>query len=281
MLKNCKISGFADEINKSMEVQLEVMAELGQKYIELRSADGINVADLTAEKAEQLHGLLESRGVKVSALGSPIGKISITDDFEPHFEKFCHVVDLAKIFRTPYIRMFSFFMPEGEEPETYREEVFRRTAKMVDYAREHQVILLHENEKEIYGDTARRCLDLMEKFYGENYQCTFDFSNFVQCGQDTMEAYKMLKPYITYIHVKDALAENGEVVLPGDGAGNVREIMALLEESGFEGFLSLEPHLTDFAGLENLEKHMREKKEQDGIEAYKKAYERLLEICAE
>ncbi|MBS6195695.1 MAG: sugar phosphate isomerase/epimerase [Clostridiales bacterium] len=278
MINNCSISGFSDEINQSIKVQTEVLEELGQQYLELRSADGINVADLTAEQAEELWRFLDGRGIQVSAIGSPIGKISITEDFEEHFKKFCHVVSLAKIFHTPYIRMFSFFIPEGEEPEIYREEVLKRTARMADYAKKHQVILLHENEKEIYGDTAERCLDLMKNFYGENFQCTFDFANFVQCGQDTMEAYQMLKPYIAYIHVKDALAENGEVVLPGDGDGNVKEILRMLEQEGFEGFLSLEPHLVNFAGLENLERDAKERREKDGIEAYKKAYGRLLEI---
>lgn len=278
MLDKCQISGFADEINKDFEVQLAVLRELGQKYIELRSADGINVSGLTFGKADELFNEMSIDNVKVSSLGSPIGKIAITDDFEPHFEDFRHVVELAKRFSTRYIRMFSFYIPKGGEPEKYRDEVLARMKRMVDYAAEQDVVLLHENEKGIYGDNAERCLDLMKSFYGEHFQCVFDFANFVQCHQDTMEAYELLKPYIAYIHMKDARMSDGEVVLPGDGDGSVREILAQLDESGYEGFLSLEPHLVAFDGLDKLEKEAKERKLADGIEAYKSAYHRLEEL---
>lgn len=278
MLRDCSISGFADEINKDFDVQLTVLQELGQKYVELRSADGIGVAAISDEKAAELKAKMETAGIRVSSVGSPIGKIMITDDFEPHFETFRHVVELAKIWSVPYIRMFSFFIPEGEAPEKYKDEVFARMRRMVEYAKEQDVILLHENEKEIYGDIGSRCLELMEEFYGDHFKCVFDFANFVQCGQDTLEAFEMLKPYTAYIHVKDALAENGEVVLPGDGDGHVQEILAMLEAEGYQGFLSLEPHLVSFDGLDKLEREAKERKEQDGIAAYKRAYGRLTEL---
>lgn len=278
MLNNCQISGFADEIQKDFGVQLAVMQELGQKYVELRSADGVGVADFTMEQAKEIGKRMEAAGIKVSSVGSPIGKIKITDDFEPHFEKFCHVAELAKCWSVPYIRMFSFYIPEGEDPGKYREEVHRRLRRFVDYAEKQDVILLHENEKGIYGDTADRCLDLMKTFYGKHFQCVFDFANFVQCGQDTMEAYEILKPYITYLHVKDARMADGKVVLPGDGDGNVAEILSLLDEAGYDGVLSMEPHLVSFDGLDKLEKCETERLLQDGIEAYKMAYNRLKEL---
>ncbi len=278
MLKVCKISGFADEIDKSFDTQLDVLKELGQKYIELRSADGINIADMTEEKALELKASLQKAGIEVSALGSPVGKIKITEDFEPHFRQFEQVVKLAKLFGTPYIRMFSFYIPEGEEPEKYGTEVMERMSRLVEYAKEQGVVLLHENEKGIYGENAGRCKELMDAFYGENFGCTFDFANFVQCGQDTLEAYKVLEPYITYVHVKDAIKKDGEVVLPGDGNGNVTKIFGFLEQKGYQGFLSLEPHLFHFSGLEKLESGEIVKKEKNGIAAYKAAYHRLVEL---
>lgn len=278
MLKNCRISGFADEINKDFGVQLTVLKELGQEYIEFRSADGTGVADLTLEEAKELGNRMEEAGVHVSSVGSPVGKIKITEDFEPHFEKFRHVVELAKIWSVKNIRMFSFYIPEGEEPETYRDEVFARMKRMVDYAKEQDVVLLHENEKGIYGDTAPRCAKLMEAFYGDHFKCVFDFANFVQCHQDTMEAYELLKSYIAYIHIKDAKMADGEVVLPGDGDGNVEKILKILDGCGYEGFLSLEPHLVSFEGLDKLEQDVKERKIQDGVEAYKSAYRRLVTL---
>ena len=283
MLENCKISGFADEINEKLEIQLEVLPELGQKYIELRSADGINVADLTLDQAQEIKARMEAAGVRVSALGSPIGKIMITDEFEPHFEKFCHVVELAKLFETPYIRMFSFYLPQESDPAAYEGEVFDRIGKFVDYASANDTLLLHENEKDIYGAMAPECKKLMDTFYGDHFKAIFDFANFVQCGQDTLEAYEMLKSYIAYIHVKDALKSDQSVVPAGYGDGNVAVILKRLSASGFDGFLSLEPHLFEFEGFHALEKDgrsiaVKEKKVLSGLETFTIAHDALMKL---
>ena len=280
MLEKCRISGFADEIDQNFDEQIRVLSELGQKFLELRGADGIGVADLTMEKAEQLKEKMNAAGIGVSAIGSPIGKIGIQDAFEPHFESFRKIVELAHFFQTPYIRMFSFYLPGEEDPEKYREEVFERMEKLVAYAERENVILLHENEKGIYGAMADPCRKLFERFYGEHFQGIFDFANFVQCGQDTLEAYEMLEPYIRYFHVKDAIWENGEVVLPGQGDGNLREIFQRAAANGYEGFLSLEPHLFHFQGFDQLEQGSGAKKEGNGAMAFRAAHSSLLKLLA-
>ena len=275
ILTKCPVSCFADEIDVSVDKQIALLQELGIGWIEFRSGDGKGVADYTEKEAEMLMSRLSANGIRISAVGSPIGKIDITQDFEPHFETYRHIVELAGILDTSFIRMFSFFMPEGEEPDKFRDEVMRRMDRMVEYAAGRNVVLLHENEKGIYGDSAARCLDLMKLFYGDHFRCTFDFANFVQCGQDTMEAYEMLRPYISYIHVKDAMRESGDVVPAGTGDGNVAEIQNRLDEEGYAGFLSLEPHLADFAGLKSLEKEVKERGRTDGEEAFCTAYRAL------
>lgn len=275
ILTKCPVSCFADEIDVSVDKQIALLQELGIGWIEFRSGDGKGVADYTEKEAEMLMSRLSANGIRISAVGSPIGKIDITQDFEPHFETYRHIVELAGILDTSFIRMFSFFMPEGEEPDKFRDEVMRRMDLMVEYAAGRNVVLLHENEEGIYGDSADRCLDLMKLFYGDHFRCTFDFANFVQCGQDTMEAYEMLRPYISYIHVKDAMRESGDVVPAGTGDGNVAEILNRLNEEGYAGFLSLEPHLADFAGLKSLEKEVKERGRTDGEEAFCTAYRAL------
>ena len=278
MLEQCKITGFADEIDSSFAVQLRVLEELNQKYLELRGADGIGVADLTISKAQELKKQMQDKNIGVSAIGSPIGKIGITDDFAPHFESYKHIVELAQLFETPYIRMFSFYLPDNANPGDYKEQVFERMGKMADYAKQENVTLLHENEKGIYGAMAAECALLQKEFYGENFKAIFDFANFIQCNQDTQQAYEMLAPYIAYIHVKDAMRETGEVVLPGHGDGQLASIFSRLNDKGFVGYLSLEPHLFHFAGLDNLEKNPGAKKESNGILAYKAAHGSLLEL---
>ncbi len=278
MLVNTKITGFADEIDTDINKQVQLLGKLGITYLEFRSANGKNVADFTIEEAKELKKYLTEHKIQVSAIGSPIGKINITEDFEAHFEVYKRVVEIAKIMETPFIRMFSFFVPEGVAPELYNEEVYSRIERLVDYAKEHNVILLHENEKDIFGEKIQQCVNLMERFYGDHFKCTFDFANFVQAKQDTLEAYEQLQSYIEYIHIKDAILENGKVVPAGEGDGKLREILRMLDQRGYSGFLSLEPHLFEFDGLKNLEKNPGDSLLTDGEAAFIVAYQALINI---
>lgn len=281
-MNSITISGFADEIDANLSTQIEVMKRLGISHIEMRGVNGKGLVEYTLDEVKDIKKTLDREGIKLSAVGSPIGKIKITDDFEMHFELFKHTVEIAKIMETPFIRIFSFFIPENEKPAGYKEEVFRRLRRFVSYAKEHGIVLLHENEKEIYGDTASSCREIMEEFYCDNFKAVFDFANFVQCGQGTMEAYEMLKPYIAYIHIKDACAENGRVVLAGLGDGHVKVILKKLLDSGYQGVLSLEPHLIDFSGFAELEQgEKQEKQKLGGEEAFELAYNALTGILDE
>ena len=249
-----KISGFSDEIEKSVDVQFEVLNKLNIKYFEVRGVDGKNISTLTDEEVLTLKSKMEQYGIKVSSIGSPIGKIKIEEDFAPHFEVFKHVVNIAKTLGTKYIRMFSFYHEGGDEwTAEEREEVLARLRQMIAYAKEQGVILLHENEKGIYGDTADRCIDVMKELGCEHFRAVFDPANFVQCGQDTKYAFDNLKEYVEYMHIKDARFEDGKVVPAGMGDGNVAYVLKGLFENGYQGFLSLEPHLGSFEGLAALE----------------------------
>lgn len=250
---NFKFSGFSDEISEKTDVQFEVLNNLGIKYFEPRGVDGVNISALSDEERVVLKEKMAQYGIKVSSIGSPIGKIKLSDDFEAHFEMFKRVVDTAIFLDAKYIRMFSFYHDGGDEwTDSERSEVFEKLTKMINYAKEHSIILLHENEKDVYGDTWARCLDLMENLGCENFRAVFDPANFVQCGQDTKKAYEMLSPYIEYMHIKDADSDN-RVVPAGFGLGNVPYILKDLYENGYDGFLSLEPHLGSFVGLADLE----------------------------
>lgn len=258
------LTGFADEISPDLNVQMDVIETLDIHHIEMRGVDGRNLCDYTLEEAAVVKARLDARGIKLSAIGSPLGKIQITDPFEPHFEKFCHACDLAKLFETPYIRIFSFYIPKGEDPAIYRDEVMRRMSAFVEEAKRRGIILLHENEKGIYGDIPERCLDLMEQFYGDNFKCTFDPANFVQCGVNVYpHAYELLAPYIAYMHVKDAHLSDGHVTVAGRGDGGVKDLLTKLSEACFEGYLSLEPHLSNFVGFSDLEEDASSQLKED------------------
>jgi len=248
------LSAFADEIDASLTKQIEELKKYDIYYIEMRGVNGKNITKHTVEEMKEVKKQLDDNGFKVSAVGSPIGKIKITDPFEPHLDLFKHTLELAKILDTKYIRMFSFFMPKDEDPEKYADEVIERWHKFIEAAKGYGVILAHENEKDIYGDTAERCLKLIESLNCDYVKAVFDPANFVQCNVETYPyAYKLLKKYIEYFHIKDALYSDQSVVPSGYGDGKVKEILTEAYNEGFEGFLSLEPHLGHFQGLAELE----------------------------
>ncbi len=253
MMNYNKISGFSDEINQDIDIQFSVLNKLNIKYFEPRGINGKNISELTEDEVQCLREKMQKYGIKVSSIGSPIGKIFITEDFKEHFEVLKKVVKIAKELGTKYIRIFSFFHGEGEWTNEERDEVISRLKIMIEYAKENDVILLHENEKEIFGDTIDRCKYLMDTLCCYNFKAVFDPANFVQCGQDTKKAYEIMKPYIEYMHIKDALFVDDSVVPAGFGDGNLEYILKDLFKNGYDGYLSLEPHLGSFKGLENLE----------------------------
>lgn len=275
------LSGFSDEIAPELDLQLAAIREWGLSHIELRAADGVNVSDFSTEKVKEVKNKLAGAGVSVSSIGSPIGKIGIEEDFAPHLEKLKRTLEIQKELGAPYLRMFSFYIPQGRAPEDFREEVLDRMGRMVEEAAAWDSVLLHENEKGIYGDSAPRCKELLEAFYGPHFKAVFDFANFVQVGQQTLPAYELLKPYVEYVHVKDAQWGTGAVVPAGQGDGHVKEILTALTGGGWKGFLSLEPHLTDFAGLAALEQDPQKRGSAlDGKSAWKLALDSLQEILA-
>lgn len=275
------LSGFSDEIAPELDLQLAAIREWGLSHIELRAADGVNVSDFSTEKGKEVKNKLAGAGVSVSSIGSPIGKIGIEEDFAPHLEKLKRTLEIQKELGAPYLRMFSFYIPQGRAPEDFREEVLDRMGRMVEEAAAWDSVLLHENEKGIYGDSAPRCKELLEAFYGPHFKAVFDFANFVQVGQQTLPAYELLKPYVEYVHVKDAQWGTGAVVPAGQGDGHVKEILTDLIGGGWKGFLSLEPHLTDFAGLAALEQDPQKRGSAlDGKSAWKLALDSLKEILA-
>lgn len=247
------ISGFSDEIAEKVDTQFKILNKLGIKYFEPRGIDGKNISELNDEELTELKNKMNKYEIKVSSVGSPIGKVYLEEEFAPHFELFKRVVYIAKELGTKYIRIFSFFHHGKEWTDDERTEVLSRLKRMIAYAEQNDVILLHENEKDIYGDISERCQDLMKELYCDNFKAVFDPANFVQTGTDTIKAYEQMKDYIAYMHIKDAKKKDGSVMPAGMGDGNVGEILKRLFDNGYQGFLSLEPHLGAFGGLSGLE----------------------------
>jgi sugar phosphate isomerase/epimerase len=212
--------------------------------VELRSAWGINILDLDPGQLDTMRETLAAHDLEVSSIGSPIGKIFIDEDFPPHLDRMRHAAEVAHLFGTRYIRIFSFFLRPGADPAAHRDEVIGRMRALARVAESADLVLLHENEKEIYGDVPGRCLDIVRSVDSPHLRLAWDPANFVQVGvRPYTDGYAALRPHVEYIQIKDALAADGTVVPAGKGDGEVDRTIRALHHDGFDGFFSLEPHL--------------------------------------
>ena len=243
------LAAFADEAAGDLQGQIRAMKRNGLTHIEIRNTDKINCADLTAARAKEIRKQLDAEGLKIKTVGSPVGKIKITDDFAPEMERFLRLTETAEILGADKIRMFSFYRDPALSEQEGRERVLERLKKYCDRA--GSLLLCHENEKDIYGDGWEFCRIICESL--PKIRAVFDFANFVQCGVDTKTAWENLKEFVEYIHLKDALP-NRVVVPCGEGVGNVSEILGDYLSRGGR-FATLEPHLYAFSAKKLLEKN--------------------------
>ena len=276
------ISSFADEYNSDPKIHAAFLEREGVKYIEPRFVGGKNVADLSADEVKEYKKILDSHGVSASALGSPLGKINLADDFDAHLEKAKKCFEAANILGAERIRMFSFYLRDGETRDEARGEVIDKVGKLCDLAEKYNVVLCHENEAKIYGETADRCHDLAVSLGGK-LKCVFDMGNFVLDGVNPYPyAYELLREHIAYFHIKDSLSA-GAIVPPGKGEAKIAEILAAhAKYSDKPFFVTLEPHLETFSGLNKLVGKTFENpyKFNSGEEAFETALINLKEIIS-
>lgn len=254
-MADIKIYAFADEASSIIDEQIAALKRNGLQGLEIRGVDGTNISDITIEKAKEVKAKLDAAGLVTWSIGSPVGKIKINEDFEPHIEKYKHTLEIANVLGAQNIRMFSFYMKEVK-PEDCKNEVMDRLGKFVEIAKGTGVNLCHENEKGIYGDIPERCLEIHKAF--PELKGIFDPANYIQCGVDTLKGWELLKEYIYYMHIKDSKTD-GFVVPAGMGDGNVPAIVKDFIARGGKNF-TIEPHLTVFKGLEGLEQEGEETK---------------------
>lgn len=242
------LSGFGDEIDPDPHVQCAVLQALGARHIEVRSAWGVNIVELSESQLAELKTVLEGRGMAVSAIASPIGKVSVDLPLQHELDRLDRAIAAAVALGTKYIRIFSFYYQGAAED--VRDAVLERMRALAARAEQAGVVLLHENEKEIFGDTPDRVLDLIQSVDSPALRVAWDAANFVQVGvRPFSEAYEKLRPYLDYVQVKDALLADGTVVPAGEGDGELAQTVRALRDSGYQGFVSLEPHLADAFAL--------------------------------
>ena len=244
------LSAFADEYDDNLIKQCAALNKLGIEYIELRGVNGKNVSLLNEAEVKDTKKILKDYGVKVSSIGSPLGKIDVNEDLYGHFETAKKVFETADELGAKNVRIFSFYSKETPF-EKSKNKVYDGLEKLVELSADSDFTLCHENEALIYGESPEKCLEIAE-YFGGKIKCVFDMGNFVLDGYNPLSAYKLLFDYIEYFHIKDALFA-GAIVPAGKGEAKIKEILDDYKTNGKKDtFITLEPHLQTFSGLNAL-----------------------------
>jgi sugar phosphate isomerase/epimerase len=238
------LSGFGDEISPDLDEQLELLQGAGINLLDLRGVWNRNVLELTDTEVAQISDRLTQRGMQVSCVATPVGKAPVAGDFEQQRAALARGIEIAQAFGTTNVRIFSYYIPDGDDPALHRDEVLRRLTALVEQAQAAGVTLLHENERGIYGDSPKRCHDLHATIDSPHFRALWDPGNFASCGyRPYHDSWELLRPYIGYVHVKDYDRASKRVVVAGAGEGDWPECIRALRDAGYDGVIALEPHL--------------------------------------
>jgi sugar phosphate isomerase/epimerase len=263
-----RLSAFADEISPNLDTQIAVLREEGIHHLELRGAWDTNVLDLSDAQVAEIGRALAAAGLRVSAIASPIGKVAIDSPEDAELPRLARAIAVAQALGTDRIRIFSFYPAPGDESPPAREAVLTRLRALTVQARAAGMTLLHENEKDIYGDSIERCVDLLQSVDDPHFRAVLDPANFLQCGQRPYpDAYAALQPWLAYVHVKD-VDRDGTHVVAGAGDVDWPGLLARLRADGYDGFLSLEPHLAaagQFQGFSGVDRFRQASQALQGL----------------
>jgi len=241
-----KLSGIADEAGKTIEEQIEAHKKLGWELIEIRNVDSVNLTRTAEADFERICAKLDEAGIRVSCFASEIANWArkISGDFRIDADDLKNAIPRMKKLNAKFIRVMSY-PNDGLDEGSWEKEALKRLKELTRIAEDGDIILAHENCSGWGGESPRQCLELVEKIDSPCFRVLFDTGNPVCHGGDSWKFYSAVKPHIVYVHIKDVkkTPEGHTFTYPGEGDGCVREIIADLKKSGYDGVLSIEPHL--------------------------------------
>ena len=242
-------SGISDESGQPIQTQIQAHAELGWKHLELRAVDSVNLTQLSDAAFDAVYAAVTEAGMGVSCFSSAIANWArpVTGDFAVDVEDLKRAIPRMHRFGTPFIRVMSYPNDPKEpvEEREWRREAIRRTKELSRIAEDGGITLVHENCSGWGGLSAENSNILLGEVDSPALKVVFDTGNPVTYGQDAWEYYQTVRKDIVYVHIKDARKVDGQDIYTycGEGDGCVREIVADLLKTGYDGGFSIEPHL--------------------------------------
>jgi sugar phosphate isomerase/epimerase len=253
------LTGFADEAAAGIDGQIKATLELGWSNIEARNVDGKNIHDLTDAEFDVVFAKLADAGVSINCFGSAIsnwGK-QITDPSDTSMEEVARAIPRMQRLGAKLVRIMSYAVIEGRGPDDQlAEERFKRLREIHARFADAGITPVHENCMNYGGMGWPYTMKLIENVPG--LKLVFDTGNPVFLAdrtqgqpyprQSSWEFYSKVKEHIAYVHIKDGIwdAEKQDTTYtyPGEGQGDVKRIVKDLLDGGYDGGISIEPHLS-------------------------------------
>jgi sugar phosphate isomerase/epimerase len=240
------LSAFGDEIDPDLSVQVALLHDLRVHYLEFRSAWGTNVKDLDDSALARARRICDAGGIRVSCIGSPIGKTPIQDPLEQTIEVLSRVFKACDVLDTRRIRIFSFYPPDIHDKasyDSYVEESINRLARLTELAAREDCTLMLENDEDLVADNLARCHAVLSAIDSPHLRLAWDGANFVRSGvqQPTTNGWDLLRDYVGYAHIKDARNDRSQRAA-GEGDAEIADLLRQLDAAGYQGFLAVEPH---------------------------------------
>ena len=259
-----KLTGIADEAGNALATQIKVTKELGWNSIEMRNVEvpgfpNGNLHDIPEAAFEIVCAELASAGLTISGFGSTIGNWAskITDPFEITLERVDRAIPRMQRLGTKIIRVMSYAILKDEAgrdlPDQLAAERFRRLRELNSRFNDAGITMVHENCMNYGGLSIPHALETLEQVPGLRW--VYDTGNPVfnedranpGHRQNSWDFYQAVKPHISHIHIKDGVwnesRKDCDYKFPGEGDGCVKQILADVVKSGYDGFVSIEPHV--------------------------------------
>lgn len=224
-----------DEAAANIDDAIKAIKNMGIHLAEIRNVNNINVLDFTYEQANEFYQKLKANDIKIWAISSPIGKDDLHINFDKFQERVKKIIEMALVFYAPHIRVFSFFNHNNDSTE-----IIKRLSYVVEEATKANLKVCLENEKDSYGETPERMLELLDKIPG--LLMVYDSSNYIQVGVPSDKTLTMAFPRAYYVHFKDGIhkGNDADITPVGEGEANITKLISLVNK---DMVFSIEHHL--------------------------------------
>lgn len=252
------LSGFTDEVSADLDLQIKACRFLGWNYIDLRTVGDKNICHLSEAEMDIVLEKLDAAGLKALSFGSPIANWSrpVSYSLDDEIKELEHAAVLMHKCRVQGIRIMSYktdALLSADDPFGFK--VASRLKTLVSVAEDAGITVLHENCETWGGQSVDHTKYLLDEISSDSFRLIFDTGNppgnkdvrgsAPFSYQKALDFLKEVAEFVDIVHIKDARLKGDELEYcsPGEGNGQIPEILSFLKERGYDGPFSIEPHM--------------------------------------